>query len=85
MNPVLFELVDALRLVAAHLALLLGPLVVAGVLLHQLNVLTTRVLGESFGSGAVLLSGLLGSALLAWSLGWARTWLLEPRSCTRAS
>ncbi|HRH89522.1 MAG TPA: ABC transporter ATP-binding protein, partial [Rubrivivax sp.] len=24
----------------------------------------------------LLLSGLLGSALLAWSLGWARTWLL---------
>ena len=25
---------------------------------------------------ALLLAGLLGSALLAWSLGWARTWLL---------
>lgn len=54
--------VDALRLVAAHLALLLGPLVVAAVVLHQLNVLTTRVLGESFGSGAVVwLTGWLGT------------------------
>jgi ATP-binding cassette subfamily B protein len=34
--------------------------------------------GQQIDTGYVLLllSGLLGSALLAWSLGWARTWLL---------
>jgi len=34
--------------------------------------------GQRIDTGFVLLllSGLLGSALLAWSLGWARTWLL---------
>lgn len=34
--------------------------------------------GQRIDAGYVLLllSGLLGSALLAWSLGWARTWLL---------
>jgi ATP-binding cassette subfamily B protein len=34
--------------------------------------------GQQIDPGYVLLllSGLLGSALLAWSLGWARTWLL---------
>jgi ATP-binding cassette, subfamily B, bacterial len=34
--------------------------------------------GQKIDPGYVtlLLSGLLGSALLAWSLGWARTWLL---------
>ncbi len=34
--------------------------------------------GQAIDTGLVLLllSGLLGSALLAWGLGWARTWLL---------
>ncbi|ACB36292.1 ABC transporter-related protein [Leptothrix cholodnii SP-6] len=42
------------------------------------NVLIPFQNGQRIDPGYVmlLLSGLLGSALLAWSLGWARTWLL---------
>lgn len=42
------------------------------------NVLIPFQNGQRIDAGYVLLllSGLLGSALLAWSLGWARTWLL---------
>jgi ATP-binding cassette, subfamily B, bacterial len=42
------------------------------------NVLIPFQTGQSIDRGYVLLllSGLLGSALLAWGLGWARTWLL---------
>ncbi|MEQ1505460.1 MAG: hypothetical protein ABMB14_24725 [Myxococcota bacterium] len=53
---------DALRLVGAHLAMVLGPLVVAAAVLHQLNVVTTRVLGETFGPRAVV-----------WFTGWLGT------------
>jgi hypothetical protein len=53
---------ETLRLVVLHLALLLGPLVLAALVLHQLNVLTTRVLGGTFGSGAVV-----------WFTGWLGT------------
>ena len=42
------------------------------------NVLIPFQNGQRIDAGYVLLllSGLLGSALLAWSLGWARTWVL---------
>jgi hypothetical protein len=53
---------DALRVTCLHLALLLGPLLLAACVLHQLNVLTTRVLGGTFGAGAVV-----------WFTGWLGT------------
>ena len=55
-------ILDALKLTALHLALLLAPLTLAAVVLHQLNVITTRVLGSAFGSGAVI-----------WFTGWLGT------------
>lgn len=55
-------ILDALRVTALHFALLLGPLVLAAGVLHQLNVLTTRVLGGTFGAGAVI-----------WFTGWLGT------------
>jgi hypothetical protein len=53
---------DALALTALHLALLLGPVTLAALVLHQLNVLTTRVLGGTFGANAVI-----------WFTGWLGT------------
>lgn len=53
---------EPLRVIALHFGMLLGPLVLAALVLHQLNVLTTRVLGGTFGAGAVV-----------WFTGWLGT------------
>lgn len=53
---------ESLQVTAVHLAMLLGPLLLAAIVLHQLNVLTTRVLGGTFGAGAVV-----------WFTGWLGT------------
>lgn len=55
-------ILEALRATGLHLALLLGPLLLAALVLHQLNVLTTRVLAGTFGTGAVV-----------WFTGWLGT------------
>ena len=51
-----------LALTGLHLAVLLGPLLVAAVALHQLNVLTTRVMWGTFGKSSVV-----------WFTGWLGT------------
>lgn len=55
-------ILDALHVTSLHLASLLGPTLLAALVLHQLNVLTTRALGGTFGASSVI-----------WFTGWLGT------------